>query len=486
MKKLTGLIVLVLVLTLGGYYAMGVVTERTVKKNLDVINQANGLTADVIEYKRGWFTSNALLSWRLHVPERVVKSTTGQIQTQPAQDYQMQMPLKVYHGPIIFSDRGVKFGLGYAHTDLNLPVNVAKQFKTVFTDASVAPEISMNLFVNFLNTSHLEMGIPQFKLIAKEGHAEFDWQGMNSVMSTTSSLQHVEGNFTVDGLRFVKDLMTSRVSNIKGEYTLHKTQNGLYLGDASLSVPSIQVQANDQTLFELSEFSLKSNSDITDGLFSSYFKTSLHKVFLHGKTYGPGSIQMAIKNLDAEVLARINAQSKTAQYETDLEKKKAMLMLLPELPRLFAKGAEFEISEMTLTMPEGAIEGNLMLSLPKEETQNPFQLIQKLEGQGKIIVPLAVLKEALLTSMMQKQATQASQLPAPAAVPAPAPGTLTVTTPAVVDKVALSIEVDKHLQSMVQSGLLVQQGTDYTLEIKLSHGQFLVNGKPFNSAMLAF
>ena len=73
MKKLAGLIIILAVLILGGYYGMGVLTERTIKKNIEVINQSNGLFAQIEQYNRGWFSSDAKIKWRLHVPERWLK-----------------------------------------------------------------------------------------------------------------------------------------------------------------------------------------------------------------------------------------------------------------------------------------------------------------------------------------------------------------------------------------------------------------------------
>src|SRR5688500_11452332 len=99
MKKLTGLVLILAVLILGGYYGMGVITERTIKKNIAVINQTNGLYADIEQYNRGWFSSDAKVKWRLHVPERIVKNDDGTSRTVAAQDYNVAMSMKVYHGP---------------------------------------------------------------------------------------------------------------------------------------------------------------------------------------------------------------------------------------------------------------------------------------------------------------------------------------------------------------------------------------------------
>src|SRR5690349_5145107 len=121
MKKITGLIIILAVLILGGYYGMGVLTEKTIGKNIEVIDQSNGLYAEIEQYHRGLFSSEAKIKWRLHVPERVVKDANGQMQTLPAQDYNMEMPLTVNHGPIIFTKSRVRFGFGYAEAVFPFP-----------------------------------------------------------------------------------------------------------------------------------------------------------------------------------------------------------------------------------------------------------------------------------------------------------------------------------------------------------------------------
>lgn len=488
MKKLTGLVVILAVLILGGYYGMGVITEQTVKNNLEIVNQSNGLFAEVVEYNRGWFKSNATLNWRLHVPERMVKSASGQSQAEPAQDYQMQMPLTIYHGPFIFADDGLKFGMGYAKTDLTLPAKYAEQFNTFFTGESTKPKMDMSLLVNYFNSSKVNMAIPEFKLIAKQGNAQFDWKGMSSTMKVTSSMDEIDGSFTIDGMRFTKDDVIATTGEIASEYNLHKTDSGLFLGDASLNFPSLLVMNKDRKMFELSNFDANTDSDIDSGLFSSHFKSSLNKIVANGKTYGPGNLEMAIRNLDADVLARINEQATKAQHGTDIEKQQAMFAIVPELPKLFSRGPEFEISQMSFTMPEGTVEGSLMISLPKGDTTNPLEMMQKVQGQGKLKVPAAVLKMLLSESAKQKLASnpaiaQNSTTP-PVDGSTTTPGDSSTANQDLTSQVAA--QTDQQLNAMVQSGLLVQSGSDYLVELSLNQGQLVVNGKPFNQSMMKF
>jgi uncharacterized protein YdgA (DUF945 family) len=520
MKKLIGLVVILAALVLGGYYGMGLVTERTLRRNVDVINQSNGLFVDIEQYDRGWFTSSALLNWRLHIPERIVKDSSGQSTTVPARDHKIQMPLTIYHGPIIYTGTGVRFGLGYAHSDLLMPAQYVTKFTNLFTLASTQPKLVLSVFVNYLNNSRLNIGLPTFKLIAKQGGDQFEWYGMDSDFSISSNLKTIDGSVTIDGASFIKNKMKAMLGKVTSDFDLHQTDSGLYLGDASMSLPSLIVSENEQKTLDVEQFAVHSSSDIEGGLFGSTLNVSLDKMTAHGKSYGPALLEMSIKNLDAQVLAAINEQAnKMQQGASDSERQQALFTLLPQLPKLFSQGAQFEISKLSLVMSEGPIEGDLLVSLPKGDAGNPFQLLQKVQGHGKLKIPAAVLQDFIVISVKQKliaqpTAQQVTDQPTDNTTTPPAPDAVAPTaapdaTPTSVDAHATppqagtpvdasqpitvadieqqaQVQTQQKLSTMVQNGLLTLQGKDYVIEVNLQQGQLSINGKPFNPAMMQF
>lgn len=494
MKKFVGLVVVLAALVLGGYYAMGVATEHTLRKNLAVVSsQSNGLAVDIAEYNRGWFTSSTILNWKLHLPERVTKTADGQSQTLPAQDFQLKMPVTIFHGPVIFADDGVHFGLGYGRTVLTLPPEYSDKFKQKFSADSTQPQLDLSLFVNYFNNSQVDMSVPEFKVTAKEG-AHFEWLGLDSKTNVSSSGDKIDGTFDINGVQASKDDMTVVIGQVDADFNLHKTESDNYIGDAGISLPSVVVKNKDQNLFEISAFKANSSSDVQNGLFSSHFQTSIDKVVANGKTYGPGNLEMAIRNLDASVWEQINDLINKMQQGTDAEKQQALLALLPELPKLFSKGAEFEIADLSFAMPEGAVEGNLALSLPPGEFSNPFEMVQKIKGNGKVKVPAAVLKQVLEASNSQRLANQAAQQATPAVQPVADGDAATATQPATVPAPVVtpdiaqqaSAQTTQQMANLLQSGLFVQQGSDYAIELSFEQGKLSVNGKPFTPTMLKF
>jgi len=207
--------------------------------------------------------------------------------------------------------------------------------------------------------------------------------------------------------------------------------------------------------------------------------------------YGPGELTIAIKNIDAAVLGTINTQVNKMKQSIGRDRQQAMLAMIPEFPKLFSKGASFQISTLKLTMPEGDINGQLELILPKE-VLNPFQIIQKMEGSGKFQVPVSIVKRALAESIQQRNAaqtplqqamvTQMANHNADAKVAtntAPEPVAVqTATTPE-----TANAEADKKLAALTAAKVLNQDGNNYVVVIRLTLGNLTINGQPFDPAM---
>lgn len=496
MKKLVGLAVILAALLLGSYYGMGLITERTLKKNIAMINQTNGLIIDIEQYNRGWFRSNALLNCTLHVPSRTETNEAGVVTTIAAQDYKMNVPLLISHGPIMLVAGKPYFGLGYAHSDLTLPQPYADRFKQEFTADSTQPLLAINIHVNYLNSSSVWMDLSPFKVIEKADKAQFEWLGLGSKIHISSNRKNVKGQVHITGLNVVnvKDNLTATLGQVNSDYDMHRTDLGMYLGDANLSLASFVITKAAQQAFDVQNLDAHSNSGTHDGLLDSHLKATLDKLSVDAKNYGPILLDLSIKNIDAVVLAKINEQSDKMQQSTDVERQQMMMALLPELPKLFSKGAIFDISALNVEMPEGIIKGTMLVSLPKTDASNPFQLIQAIEGEGKVSIPAVLLKRLLndeARKSLQNQAVVQEEVVVqePKAATAPAANVAVVAStpvsPVDIEQQAMTL-ADAKLATLVSSGLFAPNGADFLVDLKLTHGQLSVNGKPFNPAMMQF
>lgn len=511
MKKIIGLVVIVAVLILGGYYATGFLAERALKKNISLLNNSNGITVDIKQYQRGWFTSNALFDLKFHTPEHEVKEENGQVTTISAHDYTLQVPMVVSHGPIIFNDAAWKFGYGYAHSEIALPKEYAEMLANTYTSDSVLPKLTISVFVNYFNKIHLGLDLPAFKLITKQDSDTLDCTGVTASIRTSPSMETVDGHVVIDGARYQKKDLTAKLGKVTSEYAMQRSQWGLYTGKADFSIPSFVILEGENQLYEMNDFDFKSNSDITNGLFSSDLKASLGKFVAHGKTFGPAAVTVAIKNLDAQSLAKINDDLNKMQQDQAIQRQQALLIVLPELPKLFGQGAQFALEKLSFVLPEGEIDGNLSLSLPKGNIGNPFQLLQKVQGHGEIKMPVSLVKgitkalirqrilngpsvqQAMVQQMKNNAVSQGAEQQTHEGKDNQGkndqPQEVAQTqqskplSAAEVDEQA-STQTDQKLVDLVKVGLLSQQGNNYIIVVNLANGQLTINGQPFSPAMI--
>lgn len=496
MKKILGLVVIIAALVLGGYFGMGLITERTLKKNIEIVNQSTGFTVKIAQYDRHWFYSTAAVDVVVHVPEQTQENQDGKIEKIPAKDYTLNLPVNIIHGPIIYTGTGVVFGLGYAKSDLTLPKELVDKVSTYFAAQSTLPTLKLSVFVDYRNKSRFQLAVPGFKLMSKEGENSAEWLGLTGDIDVSSDLKNISGDFSLDGIKVLKDKMNGELGKVTSDYALHKTDDGLYVGYASVLLPSLLVTEDGKTLFDVSQFKIHTENSVDKGLFESDFKTSVDKVLSKDKQYGPGLLELSVKNLDAKVLARLNAQVNKIKHTSGAERQQTMFAMLPELPKLLAQGASFEISALKLTVPEGDIDGHFTIALPKTEAINPFQIMQQIEGNGKFVVPSAIVKRVVTESLKQKNTAQNSlQSAVLAEVNKDQPvqenkESTKETATAAPDTAAAdqqaAADADTKIAALLQSKILIVDGQNYQLEFHLSKGKLTVNGQPFDPATFKF
>lgn len=539
MRKLVGSLIGVIILVLVSYFVTGIITERTLKKDINLINQNSGLQVALKHYQRGWFTSDAVFDWLLVVPARTVTDELNHTRIIPAQTYTIVMPLNIYHGPVLFTKSGVHFGYGYAKTSIKLPAEYLQQFNELFTNASTQPTIDLSVLINYLNRSRFMILVPDFKLISKEDGSQFEWHGMKNVVVVSSRSEKVSGDLEIEGFAITKEKKSLNFKDIESSYNLHKSAMGLYLGEAKVSFNSVVARDKTHTKLDLQKFEIKSKSDVHKDLFTGSIRFSFDKLAVNNKVYGPLLFKMNIKNLDAEALTQINNKVSNIQAHSNHIGQQILWTVLPDLPKLFNKGAIFEIPEARIKLPEGDVNFNLLFKLEKGDLDNPMQLMQKLKGQGKLVASKPVLNAMMYASikqqLIQKALSQQTKLQTdaarekrredaapvdasspvsdtpslkkpegesmqPATTP-PATSTSATNDNAKVDQAAtvsprvLHIDyaeiereaaatVEQRIKTLLETGALVEENNKYVMNFKYENGELLVNNRPFDPTML--
>lgn len=497
MKKSLGLVIVLFVILLCSYYGMGIGTEKALKKNIVMLNQSGEMSLALEHYQRGWFTSHADLKWTLKIPQTQSDQTMRRTVFTSTKTYTFEIPVDIYHGPIMWVNSKLLLGLGYARTNIRLPKEYEQNLADKYDFQAKRLEYRMSIFINYLNKSTIHIVIPQNSLRAKKGNNFVEWLGlgMNIVMSGDN--QNMQGEFSLKGITWQDENIKGLLGPVKADYDMHQALKNLYAGTAQLNFSSLVLFKQNAVIFRMSDAQIKSESEVRNGLFNSSLSAKLSQLVIGNKTYTNNNLEVSFKNLDANILAAMNRKLGEIQHSNSSndDKQRILWTLIPDLPALLSKGAQMTIEDCTINSPNGSIKVDVNLNLPKDTLTNPLQLLQKIEGESHIRVSQTVfsiwlentLRKIMMAQKQQQVLNQEIQA-SDAGIATKKEQTTTVmsTTPQKVEDIqALTTTKAKFkIQEWLDAKVLVQEDTDYLILLKLTNGKLYINGHLFDPSLL--
>lgn len=469
MKKRIVLCGAVIALMLGAYAVMGLVTEMTLKKTVGLLTPSRGVWVEVSSYQRGWFHSKALLVWKITVPKHVITQQDDMVVSVPEKTYAIPMPISIQHGPMMLSSKALRFGFGDASTTLTLPKQYVALFHKTYTDNSIQPTLTLRFFVNFLNQAHVKVSVPAFKLMSKVENEHFDWLGMTSDITFSSRGQRVHGAVHLQGLQGKNQQLGFDLGAIEGHYDLRHTASGLYFGHVKAMASSLLMNDSQHTVLSIDHVVFDSTSDVVEDLFHSHSNVALKSMKVNDQIYGPWRADFSMKNLDVQALLKLNQALKTLQQTSQVDRQRLLWTLLPELPGLLNKGAQFDVSHLNLILPEGRVEGSMQWLFPRETMSNPFQFYKKMTGTLHLTLGTEVLKSWLYTTSLRSLTASTSA---------------TETQNPLWIKAQATLKASNKLANWRHQGVFIETDHTETIDLKLKDGHLLVNNHPFHASML--
>lgn len=474
------------------YYVTGVRAEKEFNSFLKTANTLPNLKVSAENYHRGWLKSTVHLHVILNRPPQAY-TQDGTPQTLPAQNVSFSFDMNVYHGPVIFADSRVMFGLGFAQATVPLPDEILSQFNELFSSNSTKPTFNISLLLRYAGMLRINLNVPSFVLTSKDNQAQIDWEGFHGQWNVSRKLSHIKGDVVFRGLTFKAGSSNGSIGPVDLKYNVANNESGLLAGDASIGLQSLQFGASGVSAIGVEGFQAVSDSNITmtDNvpLINSSLKADVRKVTYQGFDYGPGVLDVDVSNLDAEALDQIQQKLQAASNEnlTDAQQQIFLLTLLPEVSRLLQRGVEIHVKQFQLSIPQGLILATAKVKLPVQQNanQNPLQLIQQIHAYVTAEVPVFWLSDRLTNFLQfkieqrqlmeqqraEKDATDESVLP------------VKLLSSQEINALAKQ-QAMEQLQSLVQNGVLIQKENVYRVRVAFRAGTFYINGKPFNNKQI--
>lgn len=423
MKKILIALAILVTVVLVTPTFIGSVVESEHQALLEKMKNNSAITIKKQSFQRSWFSGQAVTDITINLYDETLPQLTLSIEED------------LRFGPFIFSSDGFNFALSHTTAKINLKDFIADE------------EIQ-----NFINDKVTITGLLTFSkdIIARisvdEISKEVDGNKINSEKAygefTLSGDKFLSGEFTWGGLT----VTTADESVVVGKVTMDIDQtlivgdfysgNALSVGDANFLMSSVKVTdvADDQSLV-INKLMMSVVTDVKDDLMKMKLVYSADEVAVMGESYKKANFELALLNLDTNVLQEFNtffSQIPNNIDETYLQEHMAELSALAG--KLLEKEPLFKIEDLSIETPQGKIQSTFNMSLDKSifDPANVMSAIAAVKADAKGSAPEAFFAKLGLLPM---------------------------------------------LDAYIEQGMLVRSDEKLTFEVTFSQGQLQVNGQ---------
>ena len=469
MKKLVGVIVIIVVLAAAGFvgaaYWSGVQAERWYREALAEGAKNPNIKFTTTRYERGLFSSQSVTRVQFVLPEG---SET------PDMDPSFSIRQEIYHGPLPLAGRGVpgvpmRIGGGVIRATLDSESSAwTRELAKLYGNQEPITAISQ---VGFDGASDTQITMPPLTLSNVEDVQSLKFSGLQGQFQVAPRGSAVQGKLTVASLDLVGKPDAGGGGQVKlNDLSMNVNQRkgvfDLLFGDSSVRIGELRAQ--DQTTG--APF-VVTNLTITGALNPQGAQQVAGEVVVKADKVtvdqqgGSGSLKLTLRNLDGATIAQLQQwQQKAASQPQDPQALDEVMNLLKTLLR---GKPEFTLDSQA-KLAQGDWQGKLTLNFQDFGEVNllvdPSGLLGALEKGAADVAASKALVEALLISTTKEQLMAQAQAQGKAA------------SEAAIESLAAQ-QVAQQLQGLTTAGFVRLEGDQYKTTARFEGGKLFVNGQ---------
>lgn len=434
-KKILILIIFIPLIVIAGaaavpYYA-GLKVEEAYEKYLDLYRKDGQVKIESASFNRGWLSSTA---------EEVVSFSL-----MPNVKVRIAVSDKIEHGPNMLK------GFLKGGREIKADVSGGATYKVLMGG------------VPFFSLPKMEY---QFS-IGMEGNAEgtFKVAPYSSPQGSPMEVRWsgLTGNMEIDMVpKTMKITMVSSpltvnspegkisVGNAKADMDLREGPSELMVGRQAITVSKVEF-LKDEGPFVLEGLKFTGTSSAAGDNINFTVNERVEKVTLGAATYGPGSLELQVRKLDAATMSEISkllVEINKAEPKDGTPWPDAAGRLPGLLMKLTKKAPRIELTKLSFDTGDGIIDGSLSLVIDGSKVniaENPMLLVGALDMEAHLQVPEHVARKVV--------ATDDGKSP------------------------------DERLKALVEKKFLVKENGGYKTDLTFKEGQLVLNGMPMDDVL---
>jgi len=387
MKKIAVLLLCILAI-LALPFGIGLITEQRSEAITEHYRSNPSVHAFESQFKRGWFHSEITSTASLFLPD-ISSDTINVIVHQ-----------SVRHGPILWGDhRPLAFGFADMKIDIELPTDIQRKITQTIGNM---PKISLLSQLHYNGSQDSTLSMPEFS------HAKDDvkltMHPLTLRMHSNLNMDKIQGSWDWHGMQF-EALKAGEKVNItlgKSILTFDLQKSGvLWTGNTNVQADTLDIIGKAHQL-KFQHLNLDGQTSIdNEKRVSSVLGMHFKQLNKDGIIYSLGNSKFSLKHIPLSFYEKIQKiQSKIAKLPQDQRQQALQSMgfsMFSVLPDILDGEPIIELSDVSLTTPDGTIQGNLKLSLlglSKQDMMNFIKIKRHIRADLQVNFPSALLSDS--------------------------------------------------------------------------------------------
>ncbi len=232
-RAATGAVVVIAAILLVLPGVIGYSAESTLRSTLKTISQQGAYRIELVDFRRGWFTSRA--TSKLVLEGQYAETLEQALGADPGTALEVTFNHTIHHGPVALSGGEPRFGIAYAETEMRLPRIAERLLAEYFGDK---PFLTFRTTFPFTGGSTTLISNPDYKG-AMGPHTSVQWDGASGRLVVGRRAFDIRLRMPLFKWEDSERLLLLRGMTITSDQK--KRGRHLWLGDTAATVEEVRV-----------------------------------------------------------------------------------------------------------------------------------------------------------------------------------------------------------------------------------------------------
>ena len=434
---------------------LGMQTESAFNNAMQTMASRSGLPKSDARFSRGWLGSDATSRFSLPGTPVVIEATHT-----------------IEHGPLPLSRLlAGEIAPALARIESRLTMSPAKDAPPGLTTLLKAlPPMQVVTKLDLAGNGASDITLPAGS--RKSGEDLFKWTGVSGTMLFDQDPTKIKGSLTLPSFQYESKTSTLIVKNTSIDSDVYEGTAGYMFGRSSLSIGSVSMAP----FMEVSGVHMAAIIQPKGKFATINISYGVKKMDLAKDGYGPGNLNIAIRNLDAATLKQFEDELNKVNARPMPEEQKQMMLagkLMEYVGKLTRNDPEIEVTKLSIIAPGGELSGKAKFVIQGKDqdlSANPMLILTAIKGSAELAMPESLAKALVMPQIQRDLALLQEE------------GKLSRDdadnlSPEAIDQIAEQA-YPRYLNESGFGRWFVRDSNGYRFSLSINRGQVVVNGVP--------